>query len=838
VNQPNPRLSREELALAYLEQLPFVPYPVQERALLAWFETTEGILVSAPTGTGKTLIAEAAVYEALRTGRRMYYTTPLIALTEQKFRELTESVVRWGGTPEQVGLVTGNRRVNPQAPILVVVAEILLNRLLQGPLEEFDGVDAVVMDEFHSFSDPERGIVWEFSLSLLPPHVRLMLLSATVGNAVEFLGWLKTCHGRNLDLIQGQERKVPLNFRWVGDQTLNELLEEMADGPPDLRLTPALVFCFSRDECWGVAEELKGRSLLESGQQKALAAELAKHDFRHGAGPKLKQILMRGIGVHHAGVLPRFRRIVEDLFQKRLLTVCLCTETLSAGINLPARSVVLPSLMKGPPTKLKLIEPSSAHQIFGRAGRPQFDDQGHVLALAHEDDVRILRWRQKYDAIPENTRDPGLLAARKMLKRKQPTRNPNRQYWNEAQFTKLITASPGRLTSQGHLPWRMLAYMLQLSPEVERLRHLVRKRLMDPKRVEQEQRMLHSMLLTLHAAGVVELDPPPPSVSAEPEKPAQKSQRPAQSTGSGNMGSLLIKAVQAERLARGETPIPGIPDPDAEAPVYTPVTARPTERLREFFAFRSVNPVFGLFLLQQFDLANEAERLQLLEAVLNLPGSLLRHVRVPNPERLPPGPLARERIDLAVVARGLLPAGDLYPPFDPEARPEERKWPPPLADKVRMVFDSEYPGVHGVFLTPVWVVADLLQFGGHFHRYVSGRDLSRHEGLIFRHLLRFILLLGEFSAMTPAGIEGDEWRAWLEEIASQLTQSCAEVDPQSTDQALTQLPDNDFLPGDLVAKPQLNLKRGAATTMPAPRREPPPDLAEPEDDFAAGVEGN
>ena len=337
MNQPNPRLSREELALAYLEQLPFVPYPVQERALLAWFETTEGILVSAPTGTGKTLIAEAAVYEALRTGRRMYYTTPLIALTEQKFRELTESVVRWGGTPEQVGLVTGNRRVNPQAPILVVVAEILLNRLLQGPLEEFDGVDAVVMDEFHSFSDPERGIVWEFSLSLLPPHVRLMLLSATVGNAVEFLGWLKTCHGRNLDLIQGQERKVPLNFRWVGDQTLNELLEEMADGPPDLRLTPALVFCFSRDECWGVAEELKGRSLLESGQQKALAAELAKHDFRHGAGPKLKQILMRGIGVHHAGVLPRFRRIVEDLFQKRLLTVCLCTETLSAGINLPAR---------------------------------------------------------------------------------------------------------------------------------------------------------------------------------------------------------------------------------------------------------------------------------------------------------------------------------------------------------------------------------------------------------------------------------------------------------------------------------------------------------------------
>ncbi|MFN5298547.1 MAG: helicase, partial [Planctomycetaceae bacterium] len=179
-----------------------------------------------------------------------------------------------------------------------------------------------------------------------------------------------------------------------------------------------------------------------------------------------------------------------------------------------------------------------------------------------------------------------------------------------------------------------------------------------------------------------------------------------------------------------------------------------------------------------------------------------------------------------------------YPEWDPDARFEDRKWPPTLADKLRMLFESEYPNVHGVQVTPVWVAPDVLQFEGNFFSYVTSHDLTKHEGLIFRHLLRFILLLGEFSAMTPAGIEGDEWRAWLEEIASQLTQSCAEVDPQSTDQALTQLPDNDFLPGDLVAKPQLNLKRGAATTMPAPRREPPPDLAEPEDDFAAGVEGN
>ena len=132
-----------------------------------------------------------------------------------------------------------------------------------------------------------------------------------------------------------------------------------------------------------------------------------------GAGPKLKQILMRGVGVHHAGVLPRYRRMVEELFQRKLLSFCVCTETLAAGINLPARSVVLPSLLKGPRDKKKLVDIASAQQIFGRAGRPQFDDRGYVFSLAHEDDVKIHRWREKFDQIPEDTKDPGLLKAKK-----------------------------------------------------------------------------------------------------------------------------------------------------------------------------------------------------------------------------------------------------------------------------------------------------------------------------------------------------------------------------------------------------------------------------------------
>ncbi|MCL2624568.1 MAG: DEAD/DEAH box helicase, partial [Planctomycetaceae bacterium] len=241
-------VTRDDLAFEYIEHLQFTPYPFQEEAIFAWFSSRQGVLVCAPTGMGKTLIAEAGLFEALKTGTRAYYTTPLIALTEQKYREIQDAVVRWGFSRNDVGLVTGNRRENPDAKILVVVAEILFNRLLlqdgakgevaskeegvddnakENTSYSFDDVSVVVMDEFHSFNDYERGIVWEFSLGLLPEHVRTLLISATVGNAYEFVSWLRDTAKRTLMMVQSDERKVPLTYRWVGDELLTEQLEKM-----------------------------------------------------------------------------------------------------------------------------------------------------------------------------------------------------------------------------------------------------------------------------------------------------------------------------------------------------------------------------------------------------------------------------------------------------------------------------------------------------------------------------------------------------------------------------------------------------------------------------------
>ncbi len=793
---------RDELASEYFELLPFEPYPVQEESLLAYFTGDQGVLVCAPTGTGKTLIAEAAVYEALRTGKRMYYTTPLIALTDQKLDELRQSAVRWGFSADQIGLVTGNRRVNAEAPVLVVVAEILLNRLLHPEAFEFSDVASVVMDEFHSFNDKERGIVWELTLALLPTHVRTLLLSATVGNAMEFTSWLDRAHDRRLQLVVSTERKVPLQYEWVGDELLADLAEKIAAGDEESRRTPALLFCFSRSACWTTAELLKGKSLIDKARQSELADYLNGSDMSQGAGPKLKQTLMRGVGVHHAGVLPRYRRMVEELFQRKLLAFCVCTETLAAGINLPARSVVMPSLLKGPADKKKLIEAAAAQQIFGRAGRPQFDDRGYVFALAHEDDVKIHRWREKYDSIPEDTKDPGLLKAKKQLKKKMPKRRSGESYWNQQQFEQLQAADSANLTSRGRLPWRLLAYMFGQDPAVQPIRDMVGRRLLPPKGIEEAQRDLNRMLITLWSAGYIELDPKPRAAQPKPVNRKTEDKQSAAPQTEGLFGEILDQMRDP-----GDTPEETqevnsdpslIESRGYEVDDYRPDTATPTDRLERLVHLRSINPLFGVYLADQLAIADPEERIAALESVLEVPGTVARLTRMPSLDEMPAGTLATTRLDPQLLQLGLATAEELGAKSDDEEEEvvdrgfgrvmfaEPKVWPLTIGEKILRLFRGEYPRVHDVNVRPVWIVGELMEFGGDFNKYVTARKLQKEEGILFRHCLRMILLLDEMANVPPIESTVESWENPLDELADRLTESCRAIDPQSTDEVLVQ----------------------------------------------------
>lgn len=817
---------RDTVAGEYFETLKFDPYPVQEEALLAYFATDNdqtgaegdssqdvgtGVLVCAPTGTGKTLIAEAAVYEALRTGTQMYYTTPLIALTDQKLDELRESAVRWGFSADQVGLVTGNRTVNPNAPVLVVVAEILLNRLLNREAFDFSNVSSVVMDEFHSFNDPERGVVWELTLAMLPSHIRLLLLSATVGNSMEFTSWLWRAHQRRVQLVQGTERKVPLQYEWVDDEILQDFAEKIAGGDDEARRTPALLFCFSRSQCWTNAEMLKGKSLIEKSRQAELADYLAEQDMTEGVGPKLKAILQRGVGVHHAGVLPKYRRIVEELFQRKLLAYCVCTETLAAGINLPARSVVLPNLLKGPKDKKKLVDTASAQQIFGRAGRPQFDDRGYVYSLAHEDDVKINRWRVKYDAIPEDTKDPGLLKAKKQLKKKMPKRRSGESYWTETQFVQLQEAAAADLASRGRLPWRLLAYLLQKDPRVQPIRDLVGRRLMQPKGIETAQRELNRMLITLWSAGYIDLDPKPRPKSIAPKQ--KKEDTPEKQATAGLFGHILdeMKPTDSnEEAASDEDASEAIEARGYELDDYRPDTATPTDRLDRLVHLRSVNPLYGVYVADQLALADPEERIATLESILQVPGTVARFTRMPRIEDMPPGTLATTRLDPQLLQLGLATAEELGAGggdddedvvdkgFGRVMFDEPRVWPLTIGEKVHRMFGHEFPRIDDVSVRPVWIVGELMEFGGDFNKYVTSRKLQKEEGILFRHCLRMILLLDEMANVPPAGTTVETWEDWLDDLADKLTETCKRIDPQSTDEILSPdepRPDDLSLPG-------------------------------------------
>jgi superfamily II DNA/RNA helicase len=718
-------MTRDEVCTKFIEAVPYQLYPFQEEALLTWFECEGGVLICAPTGMGKTLIAEAAIFEALHTRKRLYYTTPLIALTEQKYREFQDRVEQWGFPRSAVGFITGNRRENPDALIRVVVAEILLNHLLatDPTVADLEHVGGVVMDEFHSFNDFERGVVWELALVLLPPTIRVMLLSATVGNPYDFADWLKNKHGRRVQVVASIERRVPLEYHWVEDRLLTEQLVQMVASSGDDYHAPALVFAFNRDQCWEVAEKLKGLALISNQQKKELEEYLNAHrgDFAEGVGPKLAQMLQRGVGVHHAGVLPRHKEIVEELFERKLVPFVCCTETLAAGINLPARSIVLSTLIKGKHGEMKLIPPSSAHQMFGRAGRPQFDTQGHVYAVAHEDDVKIHKWRKKYEQIDPHSKDPGILRMRKELERKKPSRRSTEQYWSEGQFKTLIAAGPAKLYSRGMIPYSVLIFLLTRSGTLHEVRDFISKRFNGAEFIEKFHKQLDFMLDNLQALG------------------------------------YLRRSDDGDHVTLDES-------------IY------------RLLNYRSVDPLFGDFLAAQLNQADFDEKVLALEAVLEVPPAILRHVRIP--EDHPKGPLQQQVLEPLLIQLGLTVARLAPPPEETQSRwvdpweQDEEEHPPTFPEMLKLAFEAKLAAPEPAFVQPKWIAGDAFAQDCEFYKSVKRLNLVKQEGLILRHLLRLVILAGEFFVRSP---DPDYQR-----IGELATRTCQRVDAKYTNRFLAE----------------------------------------------------
>jgi hypothetical protein len=431
-------VAAEDLELAFYDRhlwsRGLQPYPVQEQALTAIF-AGNSVLVTVPTGTGKTLIAKAALFLALHRGQRAIYTTPLRALTEEKYRELCDD---FGAG--NVGFATGDYKVNRDAPIQVEVAEILWNRIVAD--KQACPAEIVVMDEGHYFNDPERGYVWEQSIIGLDPRTQLVVLSATIGHPERFCHWVELTRRVDMQLIASRERKVPLVHEFREEMLIDTVKELAHTGD-----VPAIVFVFGREQCFEVARLIKSCRRFTSDDERATIDKLCDEALLgSGAALELRPLLSHGIGIHHAGILPRYKQLVEQLALDRLIKFVVSTETIAAGINLPAKTVVFPSLRKVIKSVPRLVTPAEYHQMAGRAGRPQFDDKGLAITLAPEAVVSELK-KELRDAAKRPSYDEAKVKKTVYNRARSDAQRKGDVLWTPEVHAELVSGEPAELRS-------------------------------------------------------------------------------------------------------------------------------------------------------------------------------------------------------------------------------------------------------------------------------------------------------------------------------------------------------------------------------------------------------
>lgn len=460
-------------------------YPAQEEALMEVM-TGANVVLSTPTGSGKSLVATGAHFAALAEGRRSFYTAPIKALVSEKFFALVDV---FGA--DNVGMMTGDSSVNAEAPIICCTAEILANIALRDGSRADAG--QVVMDEFHFYADPDRGWAWQVPILQLT-GAQFVLMSATLGEVGFFEKDLTRRTGRETAVVSSAERPIPLTYRYA-TTPLHETIEELLAG----HQAPIYVVYFNQASALEQAQALTSANVATREQRDKIAEAIGDFRFTAGFGKTLSRLVRHGIGVHHAGMLPKYRRLVEQLAQAGLLKVICGTDTLGVGINVPIRTVLLTGLTKFDGVRTRHLKAREFHQVAGRAGRAGYDTAGYVVVQAPDHVIENERALSKAGDDPKKRR--------KVTKKKAPEGFVS---WSEKTFDKLVEASPEPLTSSFTVTHAMLLNVINRPGDAfTAMRELLTDNHED--RPAQRRHILRAIAIyrALRAAGVVEeLDEP------------------------------------------------------------------------------------------------------------------------------------------------------------------------------------------------------------------------------------------------------------------------------------------------------------------------------------------
>jgi superfamily II RNA helicase len=468
------------LFLDYVAGLGLELYPAQEEAILELFEG-RNVILNTPTGSGKTLVASALHFTSLAHGRRSVYTSPIKALVNEKWMALCREL-----GPENVGLSTGDATVNRDAPVLCCTAEVLANIALREGADA--AVDDVVMDEFHWYADRDRGVAWQVPLLTLP-QARFLLMSATLGDVTFFEEALTRLNGRPTVTVKAVQRPVPLEYAY-SEIPVSQTLEKLAaEGK-----APVYVVNFTQKDAADSAQDFTSLNLCTREEKNAVAAAIEGFRFTSPHGPDVRKWLKQGIGVHHAGMLPKYRVLVEQLAQRGLLKVICGTDTLGVGINVPIRTVLFTRLCKFDGQKTAVLSARDFHQIAGRAGRKGFDDLGYVVAQAPEHVIENLKLEEKAKE------------GKKIVRRKPPEHNFAN--WDLATFKRLMGAPPERLASRFDVSHGMLLNVLARRGDGCRaMQHLIRGSHESDRAKKAHFRRAWQLFRALLDRGVVEITP-------------------------------------------------------------------------------------------------------------------------------------------------------------------------------------------------------------------------------------------------------------------------------------------------------------------------------------------